>query len=162
MRPLEILSVLFFLAAAALMASPAIFYLRHGSVLEWMIYRFAAADLFGMVGVLCFAASSLADRIIRIALFDELGERPRSRLESFFSMRWFWALPGVLVLGGGILVARSFWSLLRTGSVYEHWSRFLVMDFLVSAAIILAITRLMHYSFNLLDERLKYWSSSNA
>ena len=160
MRPLDILSALSFLAAAALMASPALFYLQHRSVLEWMIYRFTAADLLGMVGVLCFSASSLADRVIKITLFDELGERPRSRIELFFTMRWFWVVPVALVLTGGVLVARSFWSLLRTGSVYEHWSRFLVMEFLVSAAIILVITRLMHYTFDLLDERLKYWSSS--
>jgi len=160
MRPLEILSALSFVAAAALMSSPALFYLRHGSVLEWMIYRFTAANLLGVVGVLSFSASSLADRITKIVLFDELGKRRRSRVELFFTMRWFWALPAALVIAGGVLIARSFWSLLRTGSVYEHWSRFLVMEFLVSAAIILAITRLMHYTFDLLDERLKYWSSS--
>jgi hypothetical protein len=34
------------------------------------------------------------------------------------------------------------------------------MEFLVSAATLLVITRLMHYTFDLLDERLKYWSSS--
>src|SRR6478672_9623432 len=48
MRPLDILSALSFLAAAALMSSPALFYLRHGSVLEWMIYRFTAANLLGV------------------------------------------------------------------------------------------------------------------
>jgi glycosyltransferase involved in cell wall biosynthesis len=162
MRPLEILGALFFLAAAALMTSPTLFYLQRHSVLEWMIYRFVAADLCGMAGVLCVCASSIAERIIRIALFDELGKRPRSRLESFFSIRWFWAVPAVLVLTGGILVAGSFWSLLRTGAVYEHWSRFLVMNFFVSAATILVITRLVHYIFDLVDERLKYWGRSGT
>jgi glycosyltransferase involved in cell wall biosynthesis len=160
MRPFEILCALSFLAAAALMASPTLFYLQHRSVLEWMIYRFVVANLFGMAGVLCFSASSIAGRIIKVALSDELGERLPSRLESFFSMRWFWALPGVLVLAGALLVASSFWSLLRTGTVYEHWSRFLVMSFLVSAATILVITRLIHYIFDLVDERLRYWGSS--
>jgi hypothetical protein len=160
MRPLQILCALFCLAAAALMASPTLHYLRHRSVLEWMIYRFVAADLLGISGVLCFAASSIADRIIKVALSDELGERLPSRLESFFSARRFWVLPGVLVLAGALLVASSFWSLLRTGAIYEHWSRFLVMSFLVSGATILVITRLIHYIFDLVDERLKYWGAS--
>ncbi len=160
MRQFELLCGLSFLTAAALMASPTFFYLQHRFVLEWMIYRFVVADLFGIAGVLCFSASSITDRIINVALSDELGKCLPSRLESFFSARWFWALAGVLVFTGVLVVASSFWSLLGSGTVYDHWSRFLVMSGLVSAGMILVITRLFHYGFNLVDERMECWAAN--
>jgi glycosyltransferase involved in cell wall biosynthesis len=159
-RPLAILSLLSFAIAAALIIGPLLFYLQHRSVLEWMIYRFVTSDVFAIAGCVCISASSIADRMIRIALFDEVGERPRSRLESFFSSRWFWLLPAVLVVAGGALVISSFLSLLRTGAIYEHWSRFVVMSFCASSAVILTVTRLLHYTLNLLEERMKYWRAS--
>lgn len=159
-RPLAILSLVFFAIATALIIGPLLFYLQHRSVLEWMIYRFVTSDVFAIAGCVCISASSIADRMIRIALFDEVGERPRSHLESFFSSRWFWLLPAILVVTGGALVISSFLSLLRTGAIYEHWSRFLVMSFCASSAVILTVTRLLHYTLNLLEERMKYWRAS--
>jgi hypothetical protein len=157
---LEILSLVFFLVAAGVIINPVLYYLQHRSVAEWMIYRFVTSDVCGIAACVCISASSVADRMIRIALFDEIGERPRSRLESFFSSRWFWTVPVLLVLTGGALVISSFLSLLRTGAIYEHWSRFLVMSFCASSAVMLMVTRLLHYALNLVEERMKYWRTS--
>jgi hypothetical protein len=119
-------------------------------------------DVFGIAACICLSASSVADRMNRIALFDEIGERPRSWLEVFFSSRWFWTVPAVLVLSGGGLVLSSFLSLLRTGAIYEHWSRFVVMSFCASSAVILVVTRLLHHALGLVEERMKYWRASDG
>ena len=50
----------------------------------------------------------------------------------------------------------SFVQLVTTGATYEHWSRFIVMSFLVSAALILSVTRLLDYTLGLIETRLEY------
>jgi glycosyltransferase involved in cell wall biosynthesis len=155
-RPLNLVGAALFLTGALLMCPPALFYLQHRSVLEWMIYRFLVSSLAGTTGCLCFCGSLLASRITRIALGEEVGRRRPSRVETFFRSNWFWSVPGALALTGGGLVLGSFLQLLATGKTYEHWSRFIVMSFSFSLAVILLLTRAIDLLLDLVEDRVRY------
>ncbi|MGA9116848.1 MAG: glycosyltransferase family 2 protein [Bacteroidota bacterium] len=154
-RPLGLLGAGFLAAAALLMAGPALHYLRHRSVLEWMIYRFTVADLLGSIGVLLLCAAHLTRRIVSLTVAEQGSGRGPSAGERLFASRLFWALPAALILGGAVPVMPSFFELVRTGATYEHWSRFLVSSFLISSALILATTRIVDYSLGLIAGHLR-------
>ena len=56
----------------------------------------------------------------------------------------------------------SFIELVTTGSTYEHWSRFLAMSFLCGAGIILAVTKVIDYSLDLIAARVAYLKSKQG
>jgi glycosyltransferase involved in cell wall biosynthesis len=155
-RPLGMLAAAAFLAAAGLMIGPILYYLKTRTVDEKMIYRFLVSDLFGIAACLLFSASYLADRMVSIALAGEVAGRERKLVARVFRSRWFWALPAGLALTGSALVAASVFARLSTGATYEHWSRYVVMTFCLSAAAILAVTRGIEYVLSLVAERVRY------
>ena len=156
-RPLIFAALALFSAAALLMFPPMKFYLEHRFVLEWMIYRFLVSALAGTSACLAFCAAFLTDRMARITLSEEFAPEDTSKIVNFFRSRWFWAIPaGLLVIGGG-LVLGSFLELLATGKTYEHWSRFIVMSFSFSTAIILVMTRVIDFVLGLVEQRVQYW-----
>jgi hypothetical protein len=59
-------------------------------------------------------------------------------------------------VGGGLLVLPSFLELVRTGSTYEHWSRFIAMSFCWVLASIIAVTAVIDYVLGLLSAQLAY------
>ena len=152
-RPLLLVGVLSFAVAAGLMLTPIIHYARHRSLQEWMIYRFIVGHLAGTNAFLMFSAAYVAGRAAQIALnrdaepgfFRRLLNRPQ------FSL-----IPVLLMIAGGLLVLPSFVELVRTGSIYEHWSRFIAMSFLFSTALILLATWAVHYVLELLAYQLRY------
>ncbi|HET9768505.1 MAG TPA: glycosyltransferase family 2 protein [Thermoanaerobaculia bacterium] len=141
-------------AAVLLMIEPALYYLRHRSVLEWMIYRFVVSDLAATLSALLFCSGYLADRIVRVTLAPR--RRPRSLLDRLFESRWFFAVPLALLFAGGLLVLPSALELVETGGTYEHWSRFIVMSSCFSVAFVLAVTRLVVVTVDLVAERVAY------
>lgn len=154
-RPLALLGGACLAAACALMVMPALYYLEHGAVLEWMIYRFIVSHLAGLAGFTLLSASYLTGRMTEIAL----RAKPRSAvtlLHRLMSHSFFWAIPFLLMLAGGMLVLPSFASLVQSGATYEHWSRFIAMSLLFSVAIILIVTRACDYVLDLLQDRLAY------
>lgn len=159
-RPSRILGIAgVFLAAiaCALMAGPAIHYVQTRTVAEWMIYRFVVSQLLGLAAAACFCMGYLARRIVRLTLTS--GGAPRSsfdRVSAWIEGRYFWIAPCMLLLVGAVLVYPSYRQLVTTGATYEHWSRFIVMSFLVGAAILLVITRLLSFILDLLSERIAY------
>jgi len=155
-RPLGAVAVSSLAVAIALMVTPAIHYIRHGSLEEWMIYRFIVSHLAGTNAVLMLAAAYVTGRIARIALVRK--PRPNA-LEHLLGRPYFGLIPLVLMLVGGLLVLPSFLQLVRTGSTYEHWSRFIAMSFLFSTALVLFATWAIHYVLELLDDQLKYLRS---
>jgi len=155
-RPLGMLAVLFFLAAAILMIKPIVYYAGHKAVLEWMIYRFLVSFLAGTGAVVCACASYVASRLVHLALMTEMGDGPPTAMSRFFNSRWFWGVPFLLCLGGGLLVLGSFLELLKTGATYEHWSRYIVMTFCFSTSLILVATRGIGYVMGLVEERVRY------
>ena len=156
-RPLNVVALVLAAGAAVLMLPPAIYYLQNRRVLEWMIYRFLVSHLLGTAAVLCVCASYLCKRIAEIALSEEIGSRQISRWEKFFRGGWFWAANAALAATGGSLVLGSALQLLKTGSTYEHWSRFIVMTFCLSTVVILMVTRAIDYVLGLVRQRVEYW-----
>ena len=155
-RLLGLAALALFLGASGLMLKPALYYLAHHSVQEWMIYRFLVGQLLGLAACLCFSAACLTDHIVSMALSSEIPSRhDKWPLRSLHS-RWFWAAVALLVLAGGGLVLSSFLQLLSTGHTYEHWSRYVAMTFLLSTALILVITRGVGFIIDLVAGRLTY------
>jgi len=156
-RPLAILGLLWLALAIALMLMPTFYYLRHHAVQEWMIYRFVVSHLAGTLAGLLLCASYLTGRMVAIALGEVEGKPRRPNLlDRFFSHRLPWIVPLLLLLGGGLLVFPSFLELVRTGSTYEHWSRFIAMSFCWSLASIIAVTAVIDYVLGLLRAQLAY------
>jgi len=156
-RPLAILGLLWLSLAVALMLTPTAYYLRHHAVQEWMIYRFVVSHLAGTLAGLLLCASYLTGRMVAISLGEGEGtQRNRNPLDWFFSTWLPWLVPLILLLGGGLLVLPSFLELVRTGSTYEHWSRFIAMSFCWSIASIIAVTAVIDYVLGLLSAQLAY------
>jgi hypothetical protein len=158
-RPSRLLGIagIFFLAlACGLMAGPCVYYAEHRMVEPWMIYRFLVSDLSGISACLIFCASFLADRMVVIALTGEVAGRKTRWTTRFFQSRWYWLLPVGSAGIGVALVLSSVIQRLRTGGTDEHWSRYAVMTFWMSAALILTVTRVMDYLLSLVAERIAW------
>ncbi len=151
-RPLAILGLLWLALAIALMLTPTAHYARYREVQEWMIYRFVVSHLAGTLAGLLLCASYLTARMVAIAL----NVRSASLLDRFFASRLVWWIPGILLIGGGLLVLPSFFELVRTGSTYEHWSRFIAMSFCWVIAAIVVVTGVIDYVLGLLDTQLAH------
>jgi glycosyltransferase involved in cell wall biosynthesis len=159
--PLEIVGLLSLGVAVFLMVFPTLYYFRTRSVAEWMIYRFVVSSLLGTSACLLFCASHVSRRMVNLVLFNRCRAVPQDVLGRFLISRVFWVVTGFLFLLGGLLVLPSFKELVLTGATYEHWSRFIVMSFLYSIAIILIGTKIIDYSLNLLADRLDYLNRQN-
>jgi hypothetical protein len=106
---------------------------------------------------LLLCASYLTGRMVAIALRDVEGKRGSRNLLDWFFSNWLpWLVPPLLLVGGGLLVLPSFLELVRTGSTYEHWSRFIAMSFCWELASIIAVTALIDYVLGLLSAQLAY------
>ena len=149
------------LVAVLLMIEPTAFYLDHGRLQEWMIYRFVVSGLLGLSAALLFCAGHLAQRIVEITLvIDPEGRSPGGPLGRILLTRWFWVVPAALVVLGGALVVSALVDLIQTGHTDEHWSRFLVMSFLYSLAAALVATRLVDAFLDRVSDRLRYLALS--
>ncbi len=159
-RILGILGLLTFFLAAVLMLTPFIFYLRNGQVAEWMIYRFVVSSLAGITSCLLFCSAYLCAKIVAVTLSKHpWSQRNRFFIGAFFASRSFWLMPLALMFGGSCIIFQSLVHYMETGSVYEHWSRFIAMSFLFSAAIILSVTKLIDFTLDLITARVAYLNS---
>jgi glycosyltransferase involved in cell wall biosynthesis len=154
--PLEIIGLLSLGVAILLMIFPTLYYFRTRTVAEWMIYRFVVSSLLGTSAGLLFCAAHVSRRMVNLVLFHRRRAVPRDLLGRVLDSDVFWYFVLFLFILGGLLVLPSFKELVLTGATYEHWSRFIVMSFLYSIAIILIGTRIIDYSLNLLADRLDY------
>ncbi len=68
----------------------------------------------------------------------------------------FWLIPMAMVGMALAFVWEPLFGYLRTGKVYEHWSRFLAMMFLLSVAATLIVTKILDFCLNLLADRLAF------
>ncbi len=155
-RPLGLASLACFALAALLMAQPAYHYAVRHTVAEAVIYRFLTGALAGTAGALLAAASYLAGRIAKLALGEEVGDRSHSLSTRFMRGAAFWPVTAALLLGGFLLVARGLYERLATGATAAHWSRFAVMSFLWTAALVLLTTRAIDFVLDLVAQRLEY------
>lgn len=160
--PLMCAGVLAAVVAAALMVLPAVHYLRTRTLAEWMIYRFVVGNLLGTSAAWLLAAAHISRRVVQIVLFHQRPAPPDTRFGRFLRSRLFWPVLLGLFLAGGLLVLPSFRELIRTGATYEHWSRFIVMSFLYSIAILLLGVKVIGYALDLLADRLAYLNRRDA
>lgn len=151
-RPLAILGLLWLAVAVVLMLTPTAHYVKYRVVEEWMIYRFVVSHLAGTLAGLLLCASYLTGRTVAIAL----NRRSRNVFDWFFASRLVWAVPLILLVGGGLLVLPSFLELVRTGATYEHWSRFTAMSFCWVLAFMIAVTGVIDYVLGLLGTQLAH------
>ena len=156
-RPLGFLGGVLILTAVLLILPPALYYLRHRHVLEWMIYRFVVADLATGSGTLLLLASYLSRRVVQMVLQlpeeDFLFHRLVGR---FLHGPWLWIVVSSFVLSAAILVLPSFLQLVRTGGTYEHWSRFIAASVLVGVSLTMLVARVLDYTLDLLSARLAF------
>ncbi len=155
-RLLGLAASLTFLAACGLMIQPVLHYLAHRTVLSWMIYRFLVADVCGVAACLFFCASYLTDRIVSIVLSDEASKCDGKWTARLFRSRWFWTIPTSCIAIGSALVLASVIERLTTGNTYEHWSRYVVMTFWVSAGLVFAATRIIDSCLRMIADRVDY------
>jgi glycosyltransferase involved in cell wall biosynthesis len=159
-RPLGLLGLLLLLVAAGLMLMPTLYYIEHGFLIEYMIYRFLVSHLLGAMGILLLCASYLSRKIVDTTLATRPSTSLRHGLVSgFFASHWFWLVPLGLFVAGGVLVLPSFFQLVTTSHTTEHWSRFIVMSFLFELAIILIVTKAVDFIIGLIANQLAYLKS---
>jgi glycosyltransferase involved in cell wall biosynthesis len=155
-RPFRLLAVSGVVCAAVslgLIAMPTLYYLHNRSVAEWMIYRFVVSGLMASSACLLLSSAYLTRKIVTIVLSDH----PQEPIAGDGFLRaLLWVLPMAMFLVGGWLVMPSFIELIRTGSTYEHWSRFIAMSSLYSCALILLVTKVFDYCLDLLAARVAY------
>ena len=159
---MELIGLLFLGVSLLLMVFPTCYYLQTRTVAEWMIYRFVVSSLLGTGACLLFCAGHISRRMVNLVLSTRRRASPQDLLGRFLTSRLFWCVIVFLFLLGGFLVLPSFTELILTGATYEHWSRFIVMSFLYSIAIILVGTKMIDYSLNLLAARLDYLSRQKS
>lgn len=155
-RPLGMFGLVFALSAAALMIGPSLYYLQEKMVLPWMIYRFLVSDVLGIAACSLFCASYLTGHIVSIALSEGARNHENKWTSRVFESSWFWTVPVLFAAIGVALVLPSVIERLRTGGTQEHWSRYVVMTFWLSNALILTVTRFIDYCLSLVAERLHY------
>jgi glycosyltransferase involved in cell wall biosynthesis len=153
-RPLAIAGVGCAVVAAALMAVPTFYYLHHRAVAEWMIYRFVVSSLLVSSACLLFACAHLTRRIVDIVLLNRTA--PPVAAGRRIATVLLWSVVASLVGVGALLVAPSVVELVRTGSTYEHWSRFIAMSCLFSCALVLVVAKVVDLSLDLLAARVVY------
>jgi glycosyltransferase involved in cell wall biosynthesis len=153
-RPLALAGVGCAAVAAALMAMPTLYYLHHRAVAEWMIYRFVVSSLLISSACLLFACAHLTRRIVDIVLLERTA--PPVPANRRVATTVFWSMVAALIAVGSFLVAPSVVELVRTGSTYEHWSRFIAMSSLFSCALVLVVAKVVDVSLDLLAARLAY------
>jgi glycosyltransferase involved in cell wall biosynthesis len=162
-RPLGLVGLLCLVLASLLMIEPTLFYLQNGRLREGWIYRFLVSNLLGSAGLLLVCAAYLSRQIVNLTLHGRPTQgMDRGLLAKFFNHPLFWLVPLVLLLAGGALVLTSFFQRLSTGSIFEHWSRFIAMSFLVQVAVILLVTRAVDYVLSLISSQVAYLKGQTA
>jgi glycosyltransferase involved in cell wall biosynthesis len=154
-RPMGILAIIFLLISGLLMLTPTVDYIQTRTVAEWMIYRFIVANLLGTAAVLLLSGGFLAKSIISTTEYQKVSIDEGLLVRGFRS-GWFWFLPLVLFALGGGLVFSSAMQLIETGMTFEHWSRFVLMSFLVQVGLIASVTWIIDYTLNLIRFELSH------
>jgi len=156
-RPLAILGWLF-TASAVFWALRLMWQLSQFHAWEqWMIYHFVVVQLSATAAVLLFTAGHLADKAVSAVLTGEV--RRRDPIGRLLAHRFFWLLPLALVVIGTVAIGSATIDYVRFGRIdpeSHHWSRFFTMSFAYSCAFILAITRLVDITLDLLIDRVAY------
>ncbi len=131
------------MAGVALAAYPVEFYLRHGRVEEWMIYRFLACGLLGSVGYQLLGSAAIANRMATFGPRRRTGDSFWAAILSSLFEGWFLTAFVVTLVGAaGVLLWPGIVEYVSAGTVSLHWSRVVVVAFgllLVSQALVTSV-----------------------
>jgi glycosyltransferase involved in cell wall biosynthesis len=140
------------LASAALVARPALFYLGHRSLEEWMFYRIALSLTLSTVALVLLCATIVGEHVSALTHLRYERFSPGTRgLWRYENLRALTAL--ALLLGGAAaaLNVEGLRQLTTTGLVTIHWSRAMVGAFLgvdvtvlLSTVALLKLVRALH------------------
>ncbi len=156
------LPIAFVLAASALLLAlfPAGFYLRHGWLPEWLIYRFLAILTLGSACVTMLCATVAAEHLIALGQlrYDEFLDRS--------SLWWGRRALRAYAVGGlaaGAMALAMVWpgivSYLSAGTIPEttlHWSRMVVSVFLLTTVWQMAATACILRIIPALNDRQRF------
>ncbi len=150
-----------FVFAAGLMSMPILFFLQNRRLEEWMIYRFVIGEIAGLAAGLFLCAGYLSAKMVQITIAKRFWFKRHRGINQLFSSRFFWFIPGVFAGIGAVIILPSFIYYLQTGTVHDHWSRFMVMSFFFSLALIFTIIKFIDIALDLIAVRLIYLRRQN-
>jgi len=139
-------------ATSLVIFEPIRFYVTHGRLEEWMIYRVAFAGMLGTIGVTLLCATIVSEHVSALALLRYGRFTPRTRgLWRYETLGWLISVAMVLWLIAAALNLSGLRELLTTGHVTLHWSRVLLGAFfsinfaqLLATFCTLKIVRALH------------------
>lgn len=143
------------LIAVGLSLFPVQYYLAHGSLPEWLIYRFLTILLLGVAGVTLLCATVVAEHVIALSQlrYDRFLDQARLWWGRR-ALRVYWKLGLTSVALAVALVWPGIVSYVRTGEIAPstlHWSRVVVAAFfvltfcqMIATACLLRIIPAMH------------------
>jgi glycosyltransferase involved in cell wall biosynthesis len=158
-RPARVLwsaAAIFAAAALALVSVPALYFVRHAAVQDWMLYRCAAAAMLTIAAELCLGGGYLANRMVDLAMAQRAESVVRGRARLFIAHRAFLAIPAVLLLGSLVLAWPSLREYVSAGHVNAHWSRVITISTLVTSALVLLMVKILDASISLVQQRVSY------
>jgi hypothetical protein len=150
-RPLLLVAGVLAAGALAVGLGPSLFWLRHGRLEEWMIYRILLALLLGTGTALGVSTAVVADQIASIA-----HGRPATTqgvtglLRRHLGRRGALAAAGVLVAAAVAICWPGIVEYATTGHVLMHWSRAVLASLLVVLAMTLTSTVILSETIDLI------------
>jgi len=139
-------------ASAAVVAGPALFYLRNRRLEEWMFYRVSLAGMLVTIAVSILCATVIAEHTIALTLHRYGRFRQATRgLWRYETLRLLVLVGCALWVVGAALNIEGVVDLLTRGQVELHWSRVMLGAFLtihiaqlVGTLCVLKIIRALH------------------
>ncbi len=157
-RIYNIAASFFLLCAFAIMFTPIVFYISHGYLDDWMIYRFLVADVLGIVGVLLLSMSSLSRNVV-YSTVQSTKVRKKTLIYYMFEHKTAIAFSIICFIIGSLLIYKSVWLRIRTSHTDEHWSHYITMIFFYITGTIIMLTYFANRVLNLVKERMDYLNS---
>jgi hypothetical protein len=161
-RPLLLLAAALALGAFAVGAGPSAFWLRHGRLEEWMIYRIVVALLLGTGTALFASAAVVADQIASIAHGRPAATRGvTGLLRRGLGRRGALGLAAALVAAALAMCWPGLVEYAATGHVLMHWSRAMLASLLVILAMTLGTTVFLSETIDLIRAQRAAGAASN-
>jgi glycosyltransferase involved in cell wall biosynthesis len=134
------------IATAGLLAHPSAFYLAHGRLEEWMLYRIALALTLSSVALVLLCATIVSEHVSALTHLRYERFSPGTRgLWRYENLRALGLLGVALGLAAAALNAEGLRQLVTTGHVTLHWSRVMVGGFFgVDVAVMLSTVALLN------------------
>jgi glycosyltransferase involved in cell wall biosynthesis len=148
-RPLLIIAGVFAFAAFLSGLYPAMFYVEHLRLEEWVIYRVLLSSLLATIATLVLCAAVIADRIAAAAHGRWASRGEDSALHRLFAPGMRTLTQALLTVAAFAFTAPGIVQYIETRHVDMHWSRAVLGSLLVLIAAMLGITgfllRMMDY-----------------